>query len=105
LLFLNKFQNYTTDDDGSTFPEPICVAMISSPAVNAGVIRERIPDTVIANMLIASEMHERMRRILMLALKRGHETLILGAFGCGVFKNNAADVACLFKSLLENEFR
>jgi hypothetical protein len=32
-----------------------------------------------------------------------YDTLVLGAFGCGVFKNNSLDVAIIFRQHLESK--
>ena len=47
-------------------------------------------------------MTERIRRILDLAAKEKVEVLILGAFGCGAFKNPPEVVADIFASLIKN---
>lgn len=48
----------------------------------------------------------KIRAIFRLALKHGHDSLILGAFGCGAFKNPPAEVAVLFHKVMdEPEFK
>ena len=44
-----------------------------------------------------------MTYILTLFAVKGDRKIILGAFGCGVFGNDAADVADIFYTLLKNE--
>lgn len=48
-------------------------------------------------------MHQRIEKIIQVARQKGVEVLILGAFGCGVFRNPASVVASLFKKVL-NEY-
>ena len=45
-------------------------------------------------------MKSRIQHLLYSALEQGAEILILGAFGCGVFKNDPYDVAKIFKEEL-----
>ena len=45
-------------------------------------------------------LKERIEFVLNIAYENCMETLILGAFGCGVFKNESNDVAQIFKDLL-----
>ena len=102
------------EDNGDLLDNWIPVSFISSPAVNAGVVRkrDRNADQVRA-LLIAIEfnsyfrlqaiegtMKERLRRILLIAKEHGHDTILLGAFGCGVFENRPPDVARWFAELL-----
>ncbi|OMF97169.1 TIGR02452 family protein [Paenibacillus sp. FSL R7-0273] len=80
--------------------EPYTVSMITAPAVNAGVVRERDPQEA---PLIAGVMLERIRYILAVAAEQGHRTIVLGAFGCGVFRNDPAEVAGFFRQVLAEE--
>ena len=51
-------------------------------------------------------MCNKIRTIYRIALLNGHNSLVLGAFGCGVFQLKPALVAGLFKQVLnEDEFR
>ena len=46
----------------------------------------------------------RAKRIFEIAADNNERTLILGAWGCGVFHNDPNHIANLFKNLLKNEF-
>ncbi len=46
-------------------------------------------------------MINKIRTILNIALKFGHKTLVLSAFGCGAFRNPPDKVALLFKQVFE----
>lgn len=50
------------------------------------------------------ELIKRILFVLNIAAAEKVDTLILGAYGCGVFKQNPEDVARLFKYYLENNF-
>jgi uncharacterized protein (TIGR02452 family) len=77
------------------------VSIITSPAVNAGALQTNEPDRI---KEIAPVMINRMEKLLSIAVAQGQTTLILGAWGCGVFRNNTKDVAAWFAHhLLENE--
>ena len=47
-------------------------------------------------------MRERIERILTAFELNRDENLVLGAFGCGVFRNNPIEVANTFKQLLQS---
>jgi hypothetical protein len=47
-------------------------------------------------------MTERIKRLLRVFQKHNHDTLVLGAFGCGVFKNNPLNVARTFQQQLQS---
>lgn len=49
---------------------------------------------------VSKELDSRIKFVLDLAREEEVETLILGAFGCGVFGNDAREVALLFKKHL-----
>ena len=48
-------------------------------------------------------MIKRIKKILIATAKNNQKNIILGAYGCGVFKNNPTDVANYFKTILKNE--
>lgn len=86
-------------NDSGDFIEPIIIDVITSPAVNAGIARNRN----ISEQKITETMKERIRKIIYIAAMKNVDYLILGAFGCGVFKNNDDNIARMFKSVLETE--
>ncbi len=88
------------NDDGSLREQPYTVSIITAPAVNAGVVRER--ERGMAEK-IEDVMKQRIRYILSVAVTHGQQTLILGAYGCGVFRNRPEQVATWFGDILLNE--
>lgn len=49
---------------------------------------------------------EKIRTIFRIAILNNYSTLLLGAFGCGLFRNNPCDIANCFKQVLnELEFK
>jgi uncharacterized protein (TIGR02452 family) len=54
---------------------------------------------------ILPAMDVRMDKMLSLALHEGNEVLILGAWGCGVFRNDPKEIAGLFKKHLQGNIK
>lgn len=50
-------------------------------------------------------LQKRILRVLEIAQSLGHASLVLGAWGCGAFKNDPIRTASDFRNALENEFR
>ncbi|MGW0959713.1 TIGR02452 family protein [Streptomyces gelaticus] len=85
------------DDRGRLLDTPYTVGFLTSPAPNAGVIRSRTPDEA---HRIPAALASRAERVLEVAAVRGYRRLVLGAWGCGVFRNDPAQVAGAFRALL-----
>ena len=49
-------------------------------------------------------MRHRMELALALFAENGAKTLILGAYGCGVFRNDPKQIACWWRELLSGTF-
>ena len=90
------------DDGGRLLAEPYLCSFITAPAVNAKVVLERDPTR---RPEIRAAMQERVHKVLAIAASHGHEALVLGAWGCGVFGNDVREVAELFRLALEGDFR
>ena len=83
-------------------PQPWPLAFISAAAPNAGVaVRKHAVSAKAVEAIYA----ERAERVLALAHKRGHDAIVLGAWGCGVFQNDPPMVARVFGRLLHGRFR
>ncbi|UOQ52271.1 TIGR02452 family protein [Hymenobacter cellulosivorans] len=85
------------DDAGRWLPEPYRIDIITSPAVNAGALRRNTSELLPE---LAPTMRRRIRQVLGMAARHGCEALVLGAWGCGVFGNDPAQVARLFAEAL-----
>ncbi|GGQ07226.1 TIGR02452 family protein [Streptomyces roseolilacinus] len=90
------------DDRGRLLDRPYTVGFLTSPAPNAGVIRARTPERAAR---IPGALASRAERVLETAVAHGYRRLVLGAWGCGVFRNDPADVAGAFRALLTGEGR
>jgi uncharacterized protein (TIGR02452 family) len=90
------------DDAGELLAEPYLCAFITAPAVNPGVVLERDRSRWAE---VRATMARRVDRVLAIAKLHGHSALVLGAWGCGVFRNEPAQVAGLFAEALAGPFR
>ena len=88
------------DDDGKWL-QPYYVSVVTSPAVNAGLVRKlRYRSRVETENEILSVMRERMGRILAVFELEGIRHLVLGSFGTGVFQNEVGALARIWGELL-----
>ena len=76
---------------------PVTCPVITAPAVNMGIVLRNGDSADRARAV----MKGRMRKILALFAAWGCTRLILGAYGCGVFRNDPEDVARFWQELLE----
>lgn len=79
--------------------EPVKASALTLPAVNMGQVRLKGEDVETAKTV----MKARMRLSLAIFAEQGATHLILGAYGCGVFRNDPVEVAEWWKQLLEAE--
>ncbi|SCD67643.1 TIGR02452 family protein [Streptomyces sp. BpilaLS-43] len=85
------------DDRGRLLDSPYTAGFLTSPAPNAGVIRRQEPHRA---HLVPAALASRAERVLEVAAVCGYRRLVLGAWGCGVFRNDPAEVAGAFHALL-----
>ncbi|MDO0909888.1 TIGR02452 family protein [Streptomyces sp. DT2A-34] len=85
------------DDRGRLLDEPYTVGFLTAAAPNAGVIRRTAPERTAE---LPHALAVRAERVLETAAAHGYRRLVLGAWGCGVFQNDPAQVAGAFRALL-----
>ena len=85
---------------------PFNIAVITNAALNLGG-NHTLRLTTDGHMPQRAKdiTRNKIRAILRVGLIKGHDSLVLGAFGCGAFKNPPTEMARLFKEVLsEDEF-
>jgi|LauGreDrversion4_2_1035121.scaffolds.fasta_scaffold00062_6 uncharacterized protein (TIGR02452 family) len=87
------------DDDHSLLPAAYRASFITSAAP---LTKHLHPEELVH---IPDILRHRIRKILSVAQVHGHDSLILGAWGCGAFGNDGHLVAQLFHQALENDFK
>jgi uncharacterized protein (TIGR02452 family) len=90
------------DDEGTLLDEPQLATFITSAAPNAGATADNRPEELDQ---IPAVFHRRTEYVLALAANHGYKQLILGAWGCGVFRNDPAVVAGAFATHLRGAWR
>jgi uncharacterized protein (TIGR02452 family) len=66
------------------------------PAPNRGAMRERDEAAILATL------RRRVGSIFAIAADRGYRRLVLGAWGCGAFRNDPAAVAAAFRDVVDS---
>lgn len=89
-------------DGGELSARPFPVTFLTSPAPNAGqlALRAAAPGGDGAAVDVRGVLAERAERVLAVATRHGIRALVLGAWGCGVFRNDPAEVAEAFEGAL-----
>ena len=92
-------------DDAGAWVPPYQIEVVTSAAVNAGVVRQHAGDSLGPDTAarIEGTMRERMARILFLFEQRGLRNIVLGSFGTGVFRNDVGMVADIWFDLLAED--
>lgn len=94
-------------NDGDLLDPPYACSFLTSPACNAGVALERVSRREAASVKarVQRAMRERVERVLGVAAEQGEQALVLGAWGCGVFRNESEEIAERFKEALDGPFK
>ena len=80
---------------------PFCVGVVTAPAPNAG---EHLRRDAHGHAALAAALDRRAERVLRVFAHHGQRTLVLGAWGCGVFRNEPAAVAATFARWLAGDY-
>ena len=86
------------DDDFILLENPSRASVLTLPAVNMGQVLLKGEDPTRADVI----MFRRMGIALGIFADRGCDTIILGAYGCGVFRNDPYKIAVWWKHLLRD---
>ncbi len=106
--FYTDYMIYTPEtpifknENGKNMEKLVCASVITAPAVNAGVVKHREPERVEE---IVKVMKRRISKVLSISHVNNHKVLVLGAWGCGVFRNDPVDMARYFKEVLESDYK
>lgn len=85
------------DDRGRLLDSAHLVGFLTAAAPNAGVVRRTAPERAAE---LPGALASRAEQVLSVAVAEGCRRLVLGAWGCGVFQNDPAQVAGAFRTLL-----
>lgn len=106
--FYTDYMIYTPEtpifkmENGENMDKLICASVITAPAVNTGVVIDREPERLGE---IETVMKRRISKVLAISHSNNHRILVLGAWGCGVFRNDPVDMARYFREVLEEDFK
>src|SRR5215475_7102950 len=89
------------NDDGKLLETPFTCSFLTAPAPNAGAVLQSNPTR---GDELRRALQGRINKVLAVAVAQGYDTIILGAWGCGVFKNDPRDVAAQFQVALTGDF-
>lgn len=84
------------DDAGRFLDEPYLLDFITC----AAPVAQRVGQPRASKLL-----RERIHRVLAIARAYGHDSLVLGAWGCGAFGNDPSRAAADFREVLEGTFK
>ena len=81
--------------------EPVLLSVVTSPAPNTGAVQKNSPHEL-------TELHDafyrRAEHILAVAAAKGHDSIVLGAWGCGAFQGDPKLAADAFGRALDGRF-
>ena len=89
------------DENGKLLDDYIKAAIITAPAVNTGVVKDREPHRLDEIEIV---MKRRIEKVLAIAHSQQHKAIVLGAWGCGVFRNDPKDIAAYFEDILKGKY-
>jgi uncharacterized protein (TIGR02452 family) len=86
------------DDAGDLLATPYRATFLTAAAPNLGAIHTNQPELAAS---VPETVRRRAMRVVQVAAARGHRRLVLGAWGCGVFRNEPSVVAQAFAHALK----
>ncbi|MCC8150215.1 MAG: TIGR02452 family protein, partial [Lachnospiraceae bacterium] len=96
-VILSPYVEVIKDSSAELLPDPFRISVISCAAPMVRLSFEGMSRQEYEMML-----YQRIQGMLLVAASHGYRHLILGAFGCGVYGNDAATVSDLFYRAIQN---
>lgn len=97
LVIFSPQVPFFRNDAGALLKQPVLASVITAPAPNAGAVAQNESANV---SRIETVLRRRAELVLEIAQAHGVDHLVLGAWGCGVFRNDPKVVARIFGELL-----
>ena len=85
-------------DAADLLESPVLASVITAPAPNRGAVAQNESRNL---PLVEPALRRRAEMVLHVAQAHGVDRLVLGAWGCGVFRNDPARVASVFAALIK----
>ncbi|MFO0589751.1 MAG: TIGR02452 family protein [Polyangiaceae bacterium] len=85
MIYSRDVPFFRTAEKAPLLDVPYLASVITAPAPNAGAILRNTPEV---SAEIAAVFSRRWRNVLLVAAHHQHRTLVLGAWGCGAFRND-----------------
>jgi uncharacterized protein (TIGR02452 family) len=98
LVIFSPHVPFFRNDAGALLDKPILASVITAPAPNAGAIAQNEPAN---RSQVVPTLRRRAEMVLAVASSHQVDRLVLGAWGCGVFRNDPKIVARVFADLLK----
>ena len=98
LIIYSPMVPFFRNDEGILLERPMLASVITAPAPNAGAVMQNEPQNSAA---IEPALRRRAELVLSIAKAHRIDRLVLGAWGCGVFRNDPQIVAAIFADLLK----
>lgn len=98
LAIFSPLVPFFRDDSGALLERPVFASVITAPAPNAGAIEQNEPGNL---PKVTPALRRRTELVLDIAVAHEVERLVLGAWGCGVFRNDPRTVAKTFAEFLK----
>ena len=95
IMFFRK----SVDADYDLDANPYVCSVVSAAAISHPELK---PDGRMTDAM-AEATKRKMRTVLRIGLLHGHDAIVLGAWGCGAFRNPPSHIAELFKEVLAEE--
>ncbi|HEY6229543.1 MAG TPA: TIGR02452 family protein [Verrucomicrobiae bacterium] len=101
LIIFSPCVPFFRNDAGTLLDKPVVASVITAPAPNAGSVAQNEPNNL---GKIEPTLRRRAELVLAVAAAEKVDQLVLGAWGCGVFRNDPRMVARIFAELLKTKF-